>query len=189
MKNNFEFYRVGKKMDWLLDHIPYGWRIYYKYRDAYTSVISTYQKMRYGCSDRECWNLGFELARIIHTKLSYFKKTKQSGYPARLVSDYGFGLELEVKQEELCIQKWQEILDEMIWTFDYIADEEKYIVFPPELLIKYTNSKDLCKDYNREKTPLEKQIWDQHVKKCEVLDARKQKGLELFAKYIENLWD
>jgi len=183
--DDFEFYHVSKKMDWLFDHLPYGWRIYDKGHAARGWTISTYQKIRYGCSDKECWNLDLTLAKTIHAKLSYFKKMKRMGYPSRICSDYGF----TDKQEDLYIQKWEEILDEMIWTFDFINNSDKYVSFPEELLRKHTNSENLSEDLKREKTPQERQIWDQYMKKCEDLNIRKQKGLELFSKYIEHLWD
>lgn len=180
-----EYYSVGKKVDWLLDHIPYGWRIYYKYRDARVWTISTYQKIRYGCSDKECWNLDVTLSKIIHTKLCYFKKMNRMGWPSRISSDCG----ISNTYEDLCIQKWEEILDEMIWTFDFINNPDKYAPFPEELMQKNTNSENLSEDLNREKTQQKQQIWNQYVKKCEDLGVRKQKGLELFAKHFDSLWD
>ena len=30
---DFEWYKTNKYGDWILDHIPYGWRLYYKYCD------------------------------------------------------------------------------------------------------------------------------------------------------------
>ena len=183
--DDFKFYRVNKKIDWLLDHVPYGWRVYDKWHDLRRWSISTYQKIRYGHCDEECWNLDQTLAKIIHAKLVYFKKMKRVGYPARICSDYGFTNE----QEDLCIQKWEEILDEMIFAFDYIVNDEKYAPFPEELMRKHANSENLSEDLNREKTPQERQIWDQYMKKCENLDDRKKMGLELFSKYIEHLWD
>ena len=51
---DLNFYRINKFMDELLDNIPYGWRIYHKTHHIKSWIVSIYQKLRYGVSNKEC---------------------------------------------------------------------------------------------------------------------------------------
>jgi len=104
------WYRTNKYGDWILDHIAYGWRIYYKYYDVKRWFISTYQRMRYGVSDSECWSLDWTLTNFILPRLKHFKKINVHTHPP-----------------DITPERWEEILDELIWTFEYMHDEESSI--------------------------------------------------------------
>jgi hypothetical protein len=87
-------------------------------------------------------------------------------------------------------QRWNAIIDEMIWTFEYIIDSDKFVNFPEELsCINRSDKKDICSWINREKTEREKYLWSIYLSQCDELNQRKQKGLELFVKHYESLWD
>lgn len=79
-------------------------------------------------------------------------------------------------------EEWESVIDEIIWTFEYLVDEEQFNPFP-----NFYQDKDL--DFNKEKTPEQKQLFDEWMKKNNELEERSQKGLELFAKYYCHLWD
>ena len=79
-------------------------------------------------------------------------------------------------------EEWEKVNDELIWTFEYLNDDERMNPFPNS----YEDIKWTC---NREKSPEQKQLFDEWMKKTNELDTRKQKGLELFAKYYCHLWD
>ena len=51
------------------------------------------------------------------------------------------------------------------------------------------NQDDYFKSINREKTPEQKQAWEQYLKKNEELEERRKKGMLLFAEYYQQLWD
>lgn len=51
---------------------------------------------------KECWNLDYTLSKLILPRLIKFKEIV-CGYPGNLNS----------------FQEWEEILDKMIWSFDY----------------------------------------------------------------------
>jgi hypothetical protein len=166
-----DWYRTNKYGDWLLDHIPYGWRMYYKYYDIKRWFIDTYQRMRYGVTDSECWSLTDTFTKFILPRLKHFKKVNVNSHP------------IDVTPEE-----WSEILDEIIWTFEYMNDPDKFNPFPP---IEFDDGdiNKFFKNINREKTPEQKQSWDNYVKKSEELEKRRKKGMLLFAEYYSQLWD
>ena len=63
--DDIKFYKTNKFFDNLIDKIPYGWRIYYRYYDVKRWFISTYQKIRYGVSDQECWSLDYTITKFV----------------------------------------------------------------------------------------------------------------------------
>lgn len=162
-----EWYRTSKLVDWVLDNTPYGWRAYYKFHDIKRWVVSTYQRIRYGVADSECWSLDYTLSRYILPRLKHFKKMKRYTYP-----------------DGITPERWEEILDEMIWAFEFMLDEDKFIKFPETGIdFKDPNS------FNREKTPQQKQDWQRYLDESTKLHYRKNQALLLFAKYYEALWD
>ena len=163
-----KWYRTNKLGDWILDTVPYGWRVYYKCSDIKRWFISTYQRMRYGVSNEECWSLDGTFSKFILPRLKHFKKMKRYGY-----------------HPDFTPEEWENVLDELIWTFEYLNDDERFNPFP-----HLPNESEDLKDYlNREKTVEEKACVDDWMKKNTELETRKQKGLELFAKYYCHLWD
>lgn len=79
-------------------------------------------------------------------------------------------------------EEWESVLDELIWTFEYLVDEGRMNPFPDFYEGKKWN-------FNLEKTPEQKQLFQDWMKKNNELEERSQKGLELFAKYYRHLWD
>ena len=160
-----KWYRTNRFCDWLFDTVPYGWRVYYKYYEIKRWFISTYQRIRYGVSNEECWSLDGTFSKFILPRLKHFKKMKRWGY-----------------HPDFTPEEWEKVIDELIWTFEYLNDDERMNPFPDS----YEDIKWTC---NREKSPEQKQRFDEWMKKTNELDTRKQKGLELFAKYYCHLWD
>jgi len=184
-------YRRGKYIDFICDHIPYAWRVYYKCLDLRRWCISTYQKIRYGVSNEECWNLADTFARYILPRLKHYKQMNRMGIPSDMFvkwhPDYSYPGTGNEKDAE---QRWNVIIDEMIWTFEYIMDPDKFLNFPDELSCRNrTDKQDVCDWIIRDKTEREKQLWSIYMTQCDTLDKRKQRGLQLFAKHYESLWD
>jgi hypothetical protein len=81
-------------------------------------------------------------------------------------------------------EEWERILDEIIWAFDYMSNEEKYIIMP-----HFDSDIEKVFDMNRPKT-LEREIeWRNYFDKMKSLQHRKVESLKLFSKYYEALWD
>ena len=170
---NYEenWYRTNRFFDWLFDTVPYGWRVYYRYGELRRWFISTYQRTRYGVSDAECWSLESTLTKFILPRLKHFKKINVNSYPA-----------------DITHERWNEILDEIIWTFEYMNDDERFNPIPriKDVIIDMNKYID---NINREKTPEEKQAWKEYFEKSAELEERRKKGMQLFAQYYFQLWD
>jgi len=164
-----DFYIIGKYPDIIIDKIPYGWRLYDFCCNIKYSIIATYQILRYGVSNRECWNLSDTFTNFILPRLKHYKKMDRAGFPC-----------------ELTKEEWEAILDEIIWTFEYMKEPDIYNPIPehwhyePETLANYLA---------REKTPEEKQANKDYIAKANELDERMKKGMKLFADYYHNLFD
>ncbi len=65
-----------------------------------------YQRKTRGFDDSEMWNLDYSLAKLILPRLKLFRQT-YSGLPAGLTKD-----------------QYEDILDEMIWTFTWYCGEQ-----------------------------------------------------------------
>lgn len=163
----FEWHRTCKLGDWILDKTPYGWRAYYKVQDIKRWFVTIYQRLRYGVADSECWSLDYTLSLYILPRLKHFKKMTRYTYPSNITPE-----------------RWEEILDEMIWAFEYMLNEDKFIKFPMSSIDFNDPS-----SFNREKTPEQKQDWIRYLDESNALQYRKNQALLLFAKYYESLWD
>lgn len=67
-----------------------------------------YQRRTRGFDDSETWALDTSLSRLIVPRLKRFKELLD-GHPA-----------------EMTFEEWNEILDEMIWSFDWFASEKRW---------------------------------------------------------------
>ena len=86
---------------------------------------------------------------------------------------------------DLTEEQWEEVLDEIIWTFEYIQDEgETMNPFPI-----FRKDEPLDEYFKREKTSEEKQLLRDWSTRGNLLEQRREKGLALFAKYYIHLWD
>lgn len=162
-----DWHKTSKLGDWIFDHMPYGWRIYDKYSQTKQWLISSYQRIRYGVADSECWSLSHTLTSYILPRLKHFKKINCHTYPNGITPE-----------------EWEKILDEMIWAFEFMLDEDKFIKFP-KTNIDFND----VTSFNREKTPEQKQDWTRYLDESKKLHHRKKEALLLFAKYYEDLWD
>ena len=67
-----------------------------------------FQKITKGYSDADLWCLNYHLAKLINKRLKAFR-VGQVGHPCNLTAE-----------------GWREILDEMIWAFDYIIKDDDF---------------------------------------------------------------
>jgi hypothetical protein len=136
-------------------------------------IISTYQKLRYGSSDQECWNLYRTIARYNLQKLQYFKNMQRMGHPAEMTEN-----------------DWSNQIDEIIWAYDYILNDEKYNPIPDcgELKLIKKEEEDISRvEFITE--PSCKKRWEEYNKKAQELEIRKKKALVWFAENFETFWD
>ena len=183
-----EIFYKEERLDKFIDFIPFG--IGHKVRQFYYScrwnIKCAYQKIRYGVSDDDIFSLSDRISKFIIPRLQYFKKHGKKGIPAEFVPpDYHLLSESEMKiADEKADKEWDAILDEIIFAFDYTVNSDKYAPFP-DVLMRDPFDKI---NFNRERTPEEKEAWRIYMALCDQLNERKKKGLELFAKHFDNLW-
>ena len=168
-QKDIKHYYVNKYVDWVFDRIPHGWRIYDTYKNIIINFKSAYQVLRYGVSDRECWQLSQTFTSFILPRLKHYKKMKRLGFPS-----------------ELTEQQWETILDEIIFAFEYMHEPEIHNPIPKHWSYE---TETLANYLAREKTPEEKQANKDYIAKANELDERMKKGLDLFAKHFNEFWD
>ena len=121
----------------------------------------------------DSWSMDHTLAYIIHPMLIQLKETKNGSpyvdnedVPEHLRSTSATPLTEEDKQcgrtDDLFHERWEWVLDELIWTFHAIRDEDEYEFFQDNKF----NHDEYKKHHDRVK-----------------------KGLILFGKYYQGLWD
>lgn len=158
------YIKTGPKWDRVINRIPFGWCFYNKVVSLRMSIKSLFQKILRGFSDEECRNLNDEIAKFILKRLLYFKKMERFNSPIFSEKD-SLGKE--------SAQKWDEVLDEMIFAFDFTCDPLKYNNIPGTPFEETGN------------TP---EAWDDYFKRELELEIRKAQGLALFVKHFHSLW-
>lgn len=165
------------------------------------------QKVDIQIDSWDTWNMDNTLAKIIYPMLIQLKATKH-GVPSELVNDVGgedyaqqdsfdFYKETHDESWKIGAERWDEILDKMIWSFGQIAYEdyddlyhhgrgdydwvETDRTFPNPITGKLEPTYKMV-----DKNPDEH--WYDHVGHMKHQD-KIQEGLDLFAKYFRSLWD
>lgn len=140
----------------------------------------------------DTWGMDHTLALIIHPMLIQLKNTKH-GYPftdpedaphigeGTRENDYDFDSNAEVR--------WDWILDEMIWAFSQIVDEDADSQFHSGEIDFETKEVEINgeKLYEMVHGPNHTHKFDKEA--WEKWSERKNNGLKLFGKYFQALWD
>jgi len=106
----------------------------------------------------DTWSMDFTLAQIILPMLKQLKATKH-GVPG----DFVHGKDGNEIPFEIAEKKWDNVMDQMIWSFEQILDENNDDQFH------------LTGDFDVH-------AYQKHQRKI-------QRGLDLFGKHFRNLWD
>lgn len=115
--------------------------------------------------EKQCWSLDTEFAKYILPRLLYFKNwTYIYSHP----------------QDCEDIYEWNEILEELCWTFSYLLSENKASEYIDDIEIK---------DGLISIKYLDKEKYDKAIKQQAKNEYRCQNGLNLFAKYYRSLWN
>lgn len=127
--------KAEKVGDWLYEHFPNAYHIF-KYRvpdfcrEAKWALQRVIRKGHY--SDSDLWSLDSALAKIILPKLIAFKNSNRAGYPSNFSEyDESFGGTKEEYENNPNYvggggERWEEILDEMIYAFEYTLYSEHF---------------------------------------------------------------
>lgn len=176
-------YVYNKHVDFFLDFFPFrlSWKALRWPSQIRWWAKCKYQKIKYGVSDDDVYSLYYNIAIFALPRLKYFRDKGKFDIPAPFLPDDFHSLEGDAfdKAEEQAIKEWKHSLDEMIFAFEYIIDGDKFCEMPDALFHRGIGT---------EHTIEEKQAWKDYMEKAQKLSERKDKGLELFAKYFECLW-
>jgi len=155
-----------------------------------------YRKVDIHVDGFDTWNLDHTLAMIIYPALLHLRATKH-GVPGEFSEvggeDWGsqqsFDFYSETTDEcfELGVQRWNEVLDKMIWSFQQIAlddYDDKY--HHGEMKIGWSEEDPLGMSTMIDENPDEH--WYDHVGH-QLHNDRIQEGLELFGRFYRSLWD
>jgi hypothetical protein len=131
-------------------------------RVAYTDVLRPikffFQRLTRGYDDSCTWSLDHHLAKLILPRLRMFRE-QPHGCPTNM-SDVAFHPTVAEGEEDPEMSAWNEKLDKMIYSFDYIASGRQW-------------------GYD--------EAWT--VEKEAAEDKKVAEGLELFGKYYRGLWN
>jgi hypothetical protein len=127
----------------------------------------------------DTWGMDHTLAQIILPMLKQLKATKH-GVPSEFVHGKDGCTEIPFEEAE---KKWDEVMDQMIWSFEQILDEDndaQFFTDDPDAPVDQTFKSILRENYVPQR--YDAQAHQKHNKKI-------QKGLELFGKHFRSLWD
>lgn len=139
----------------------------------------------------DTWNLDHTLSLIIHPLLVQLKDTKQGApyvddedVPEHLRSTAAAPKENEWDTDSLHFDRWDWVMDEMIWSFGQSADDEEQFEHNVDNL-KMTMEEKLT--FGIEDPTKPEYFYDKEGHKAH--EERKLRGRMLFAKYYRALWD
>ena len=158
----------------------------------YPKKINAERKISVKIEPFDIWSMDHTLALIIHPMLVMLKKNKH-GYPHTDPKDtphMGVGTaENEYEFEPDAEARWSWILDEMIWAFSQVIDDDAEAQFHSG--VHDMQAKEIEVDgkkmYEMIKGPNDTHVFDSEG--WGAWHARKTNGFKLFGKYYENLWD
>jgi len=166
--------------------------IYFTFKNISGSLRRIYDNIRRGWNQSELWCLSTIICLFVLPRLKELRQNVQ-GHPADFSKEcYGEVYDDDCNDDfENGLEEWKKVLDKMIFSFECIASDNDDIDYPP---INYkTEQREGGFYFVMDGTPEEIQ---QHDKDFAIFkekrDARQiivNEGLQLFAKYFENLWD
>lgn len=158
--------------------------------------VNKERKIKVQIDPWDTWSMDHTLALIIHPMLIQLRNTKNSAgsvndedVPEGLRSTSALPKKEEWETDSNFFKRWDWVLDEMIWAFAQILDDEIEYSF-------HTGKHDTIWEpteingnavYEMKKGPNDTHVFDKEG--WEKWNARKQNGFRLFGKYYQALWD
>jgi len=149
------------------------------------------QKIFRGYSDPDLWSLDSHLAELIYVRLKAFKNMNKNGAPYNMFDNPD-----KCEQDDFDFMsaeaRWQNTIWKMMWAFEYIKDGydhgDKYfdLTFPNKDEVDLVFNPTEKEGMSEVKFTKEPDIRYDIIKK---LNEQMEEGLELFIKYLPNLWD
>jgi len=144
----------------------------------------------------DTWSMDHTLAYIIHPMLLQLKETKHGApytddkdVPKELKSTSAPPKENEWDTDEFHFQRWDYILDEMIWAFEQeLKDDDENQFFDHSAYDKPDGSKSNHKEWFDDMSKAQSKL-KVNWKGLKEHQKRKANGFRLFGSYYQNLWD
>jgi len=144
----------------------------------------------------DSWSMDHTLAYIIHPMLLQLKETKHGApytddkdVPKELKSTSAPPKENEWDTDEFHFQRWDYILDEMIWAFEQeLKDDDENQFFDHSAYDKPDGSKSNHKEWFDDMSKAQSKL-KVNWKGLKEHQKRKANGFRLFGSYYQNLWD
>ena len=144
----------------------------------------------------DTWSMDHTLAYIIHPMLLQLKETKHGApytddkdVPKELKSTSAPPKENEWDTDEFHFQRWDYILDEMIWAFEQeLKDDDENQFFDHSAYDKPDGSKSNHKEWFDDMSKAQSKL-KVNWKGLKEHQKRKANGFRLFGRYYQNLWD
>lgn len=131
------------------------------------------QKIFRGYSNSDLWGLGYIIAKKTLPMLKAYRKLDRVGYPCSMLDD-PMSNEIDDEKDKESVEKWNEILDKMIYAITYVVYDngcnKKYEKY---LGIEYEEGSD----------------WKQTTESRDSTYKKYEEGIKLFAEYFNSLWD
>jgi hypothetical protein len=176
------------------------WRIKNFLNEFKWSIQRIYRKNN--CADADLWSLDFCLAKIILKKLRAFREHKLYGHPCDFCTweDLKNTGQYKNKKKYLTaikngkimgggFNKWIETIDKMIFAFEFILSEQGYKKEKAKFVIKYGDWEEKIEKNKQESHIFKKPyIYYFNENMYNEFNMRTDEGLNLFAKYFQNLW-
>jgi hypothetical protein len=139
----------------------------------------------------DTWNMPETLADIILPMLKQLQKEKHGApftddedVPEELKSTSAPPKKNDWDTDDFHFERWDWIMDEMIWAFEQVVDPDAEEQFYDKSAYKDANVQEWFADFKKHERKLK---FDKEG--YEAWQERKSKGLLLFGKYYQNLWD
>ena len=152
-------------------------KIKWKYYDIRLFIKSKYQKLVYGFEFRDCWNLYYAHSKWILPRLKHLRNNLNST-PTK-----PDGETTETDPKAFSIEEWQEILDKMIFAFEFVLKEDDY------LMECYPKDYDCGFNVDKEGYLVRKDTRKPDYTEFNKKQKRYQEGILLFAQFYNSLWD
>ena len=154
--------------------------IYYLKNPKYVfkKIIWFFQRIFRGYSNCDLWGLDYHLAKLILKRLIAFRKMNKAGIPCCLFSKE----EIEYDFKEDKTDLWNEIIDKMIWSFEYVLSDYGMDM---EKIMSFKDKENIIKDSVQ--ASIDNIIYNKELH--EKYSKQYEEGMQLFSEHFANLWD
>ena len=216
-ERKYEFMRYEQTGNYFFNEKDYLWydKLVFGFFDRLNALVrpinrwanSRKRKLKVHIDNYDVWSADHTLAMIIHPVLVKLKQCKQGSpnvddedVPDHLKSTAAGPKENEWDTDDNHFDRWDYVLDEMIWAFEQHTYEDcndnqfYHNSDQLEMTFKDTGDENLDRkgmksiEFNDQKDPTKPPYWvDEEGKKAHY--ERIANGRRLFAKYYQGLWD